>query len=211
MVEDATESFGADYKGKKLGNTNTDIVCYSFTPVRLPNAIDGGGLAFKEETLYEKALRMRDLGIDRSIFRDELGEISEKCDISTVGDSSAMNNISGFVGASQIKYLDDLYEKQRKNALNWKEVLSKDNRIEFMKKREEILPSYWAFTILSDKRDVLLNEFRKKGLYASKMHLRNDLYSVFQSSAKDFKGVNEFSNKQLNLPCGWWVDANKII
>lgn len=38
------------------------------------------------------------------------------------------------------------------------------------------------------------------------MHLRNDLYSVFQSSEKDFKGVNEFSNKQLNLPCGWWID-----
>jgi perosamine synthetase len=207
VIEDATESFGAEYKGKKLGNNGTDIVCYSFTPVRLPNAIDGGGLAFNDKILYEKALRMRDLGIDRSIFRDDLGEISQKCDISIIGDSSAMNNISGFVGASQIKYLDSLYEKQRKNALKWKEVLSKDKRIEFIKEREETLPSYWAFTTLSDKRDELLNEFREKGFYASKMHLRNDVYSVFQSSAKDFKGINEFSRKQLNLPCGWWVDT----
>jgi len=211
VIEDATESFGAEYKGKKIGNTGTDIVCYSFTPVRLPNAIDGGGLAFSDKTLYEKALRMRDLGIDRSIFRGKLGEISEDCDITTIGDSSAMNNISGFVGASQIKYLDDLYKKQRENALNWKDILSKDNRIEFMKKREEILPSYWAFTILSNKRDELLNEFREKRFYASKMHLRNDLYSVFQSSAKDFKGVNEFSNKQLNLPCGWWINIKDLI
>lgn len=210
VIEDATESFGAEYKNNKLGNNGTDIVCYSFTPVRLPNAIDGGGLAFCDENLYKKALRMRDLGIDRNIFRDELGEISEECDISTIGDSSAMNNISGFVGASQIKYLDSLYEKQRKNALKWKEVLSKDKRIEFIKDRESVLPSYWAFTILSDKRDKLLNEFREKGFYASKMHLRNDLYSIFKSSAKDFKGINEFSIKQLNIPCGWWINSEEI-
>ncbi|MBY7733423.1 DegT/DnrJ/EryC1/StrS family aminotransferase, partial [Vibrio splendidus] len=76
VIEDATESFGAEYKGNKLGNTNTDIVCFSFTPVRLPNAIDGGGLSFNHQALFEKALLMRDLGIKRENFRDELGEIS---------------------------------------------------------------------------------------------------------------------------------------
>ncbi len=111
VIEDATESFGAEYKGKKLGNTGTDIVCYSFTPVRLPNAIDGGGLAFNNKNLYEKALLMRDLGIERKSFRDDFGEISEQCDITIAADSSTMNNISGLVGAHQMNHLDSLLEK----------------------------------------------------------------------------------------------------
>jgi len=211
VIEDATESFGAEYRGHKLGNTNTDIVCYSFTPVRLPNAIDGAGLAFNDKDLFKKALLMRDMGIDRSKFRDALGEISKNCDISIPADSVTMNNISGYVGFSQMKYLGELYTRQRKNAKRWEEIFKNDNSVKIIKKRDKINSSFWAFTILSDKRDELLKEFRDKGFYASKMHLRNDLYSVFQSSAKDFKGINEFSSKQLNLPCGWWVDTASIV
>ncbi|WP_419237893.1 DegT/DnrJ/EryC1/StrS family aminotransferase [Photobacterium leiognathi subsp. mandapamensis] len=105
VIEDATESFGAEYKGKKIGNTNTDIICYSFTPVRLPNALDGGGLTINNHFLYKKALLMRDLGINRENFRDEYGEISENCNVESIGDSSSMNNISGYVGLSQMPLL----------------------------------------------------------------------------------------------------------
>ncbi|ENM3897662.1 UDP-4-amino-4-deoxy-L-arabinose--oxoglutarate aminotransferase [Vibrio cholerae] len=205
VIEDATESFGAEYKGKKLGNTNTDIVCFSFTPVRVPNAIDGGGVALSSRGLYEKALVMRDLGINRTNFRDALGEISESCDIDNVGDSAAMNNISGYVGASQMPFIEELLTKQRENALRWERYFKNYPGVRLMTKREGIHSSYWAFTILCENRDGLLTELRKKGIYASKVHLRNDLYSVFGNKTSGLEGVNEFSKKQLNLPCGWWM------
>lgn len=205
VIEDATESFGAEYKGKKLGNTNTDIVCFSFTPVRLPNAIDGGGLAINNKELYEKALKMRDLGINRNKFRDKLGEISEFCDIETIGDSTAMNNISGYVGASQMPFIESLLTKQRDNALRWEKYFENHLGIRLMKERKGINSSYWAFTILCENRDELLIDLREKGIYASKVHLRNDLYSVFGRQKMRLDGVNEFSRKQLNLPCGWWM------
>ena len=206
VIEDATESFGAEYKGKKLGNTGTDIVCYSFTPVRLPNAIDGGGLALNNKNLYEKALLMRDLGIERKSFRDDFGEISEQCDITIAADSSTMNNISGLVGAHQMNHLDSLLEKQRDNAENWKSIFRNRSDVSFIKEREETKPSYWVFTILAKNQDTLLTEMRDKGFYASKLHLRNDIYSVFNSPNETFAGVSEFSKKQLSLPCGWWVN-----
>lgn len=208
VIEDASESFGAEYKGKKLGNTNTDIVCYSFTPVRLPNSIDGGGLAFKDAKLLEKARLMRDFGIDRSIFRDDLGEISKQCDISIPGEGNAMNNVSGYVGSKQMDYIEDLISKQRDNAKLWAIYFENNKDIKLLNHRDEIKPSYWVYTILAPNRDKLLNDFRQKGYYASKMHLRNDLYSVFNSKADNFAGVIEFSNKQLNLPSGWWLDRN---
>lgn len=205
VIEDATESFGAEYKGNKLGNTNTDIVCYSFTPVRLPNAIDGGGLAINHQSLFKKALMMRDLGINREKFRDEFGEISEHCDVETVGDSAAMNNISGYVGSIQMPHINSLLSQQRDNAQRWDKYFENNSSVSTLRKREGVNPSYWAFTVLSENRDELLKKLRVKGIYASKVHLRNDLYSIFKSRASDFKGVKEFSNKQLNLPCGWWM------
>ncbi|MCF7497179.1 aminotransferase class V-fold PLP-dependent enzyme [Vibrio sp. L5-1] len=210
VIEDATESFGAEYKGKKLGNTNTDIVCFSFTPVRLPNAIDGGGLAVNNRALFEKALLMRDLGIQRDNFRDELGEISEACDIVSVGDSSAMNNVSGYVGALQMPHLDELLKQQRDNAKRWEKYFENDPSVRILKKRAETNPSYWAFTLLSENRDTLLADMRDRSIYVSKVHLRNDLYSVFGHHTNGLEGVNEFSSKQLNLPCGWWVTESDL-
>jgi len=209
VIEDASESFGAEYKGNVLGNTNTDIVCYSFTPVRLPNAIDGGGLAFNDKALFERACLMRDYGIDRSQFRDDLGEISDLCDISSAGDGCAMNNLSGYIGSQQMDCIANLYAKQRQNAIGWMELFTDIVDVRALNLRGEINPSYWSYTILSDKRDDLLNNLRQKGYYASKMHLRNDLYSVFKTGKKSFSGLNEFSSKQLNLPCGWWIDDIK--
>jgi dTDP-4-amino-4,6-dideoxygalactose transaminase len=206
VIEDASESFGAEYKGNRLGNTETDIVCYSFTPVRLPNAIDGGGLAFNEKALYEKACLMRDYGINRSTFRDDIGEISSACDISMPAEGCTMNNISGYIGYSQMDCVEELYIKQRENASQWHAKLENRSAIKFLKHRMEVNPSYWAYTILSENRDQLLKEFREEGFYASKMHLRNDYYSVFETGLEDFPGLNEFSNKQLNLPCGWWIN-----
>ena len=206
VIEDASESFGAEYKGNILGNTKTDIVCYSFTPVRLPNAIDGGGLAFKEESLFNKACLMRDYGIDRSSFRDAQGEISSTCDIFMPAEGCTMNNISGYVGYTQMDYLADLYNQQRENAMQWRAKLESKTDITFLKQREDVNPSYWAYTILSENRDHLIKEFRKEGFYASKMHLRNDYYSVFATGLENFRGLNEYSNKQLNLPCGWWTN-----
>ncbi|RJX72384.1 aminotransferase class V-fold PLP-dependent enzyme [Vibrio sinensis] len=208
VIEDATESFGAEYKGNKIGNNGTDIVCFSFTPVRLPNAIDGGGLAIRDQSLFEKALLVRDLGVNRSIFRDQFGEISESCNIDVIGDSSAMNNISGFVGSSQMPYVDLLLKQQRINAERWEAYFENNSNVQFIRKRNECTPSYWAYTILSECRDELLLELRGKGIYASKVHVRNDIYSIFGRNACHLQGVNEFSRKQLNLPCGWWVEES---
>ena len=177
----------------------------------MPNAIDRAGIAFKNIELFNKDILMRDLGINRPTFRDSLGEISETCDISTPGDSATMNNISGYVGVSQMSHLKELYSIQRANAKKWEEYFSDIKDITLLNSRKNINPSYWVFTILSNNRDELLQKFRSDGFYASKMHLRNDLYSVFKSTAKEFKGINEFSNKQLNLPCGWWINEMDII
>ncbi|WKV13136.1 aminotransferase class V-fold PLP-dependent enzyme [Marivirga harenae] len=208
IIEDATESFGSKYKDAYLGSSPADLCCFSFTGVRLPNTIDGYGIAFSSEEIYEKAKKISDYGIDRKSFRDDLGEISTNCDIDVVGQGAKLNNIASYVGYSQLNNLDALFEKQQKNAEYWDRIYDENSRvINRLNSRTDISPNYWVYTINVEKRDDFLLKMRKEGFYSSKMHLRNDFYSVFGKKQPDLIGVKKFSETQLNIPCGWWIDV----
>ena len=59
---------------------------------------------------------IRDCGINRSIFRDEMGEINPNCDISLIGYSATMSNVNGYIGLRQMDEISTLLEKHRTQA-----------------------------------------------------------------------------------------------
>ena len=123
VVDDCIEAFGAKYKGNRLGNVGTPISIFNFQTVRLPNTIEGGALIFEDEELYKKAVITRDLGIDRSVFRDANGEISSACDISIPSVNATPSDVNGYIGCCQMDVIDELLEKQSENAKQWEKKL----------------------------------------------------------------------------------------
>lgn len=209
VVDDGIEAFGSEYKGKKIGNTGTDVTIFSFQAVRLPTTIDGGAVVFKDKVLYEKSLLVRDSGIDRRYFRDSLGEINPNYNITTSGFGATMSEVNSYIGLLQLNELEQLIEKQRKNANEWNELL-KDRFPHYisLNQRKEILPNYWVYGILADNKSEALQEFRKMGYYASGVHFPNNKYSIF-GKQKSLPGIDEFHSRFLALPSGWWVNLNK--
>lgn len=205
VVDDCIEAFGAEYKGRRLGNVGTDITTISFQTVRLPNTIDGGAIIFKDKTCYNNAVRMRDLGVDRTTFRDELGEINTKSDIPMHGYGVTMNEISSYIGYSEMLMLPTLLEQQRKNAAHWQQLISQKYPSLAFLDTKDILPSYWVFGILSPEKRKTIKRFREEGFYASGVHIPNTYYSVFGRQGT-FKGVREFHSRFLALPSGWWTE-----
>lgn len=207
IIDDAIEAFGSEYFENKIGNVNSDITLFSFQTVRLPNTIDGGALTFKNREHYEKALLLRDYGIDRSVFRTSDGEINPQCDIKIPGYGALLNEVNSYLGFEQMKQINHLLEKQRENSLNWK-VYFLENNYNSAKSVQVIPnanPNYWIYGILANNKKEALDFFRNKNFYASSVHLNNNLYSVFNNSTK-LKGVDDFSKRFLALPCGWWVN-----
>lgn len=209
VIDDAIESFGSEYKGRKMGNLDTPITVFSFQTVRLPNSIDGGAIAFNDEQTYKKALRMRDFGIDRKSFRDDLGEISNKSDINILGYNAIMNEINAFIGCNVMADTPNLIEKQRNNAKIWDSYCSSKS-YKSLNKRNDINPNYWIYSFLTNNQLEDLLKLRANGYYASKVHIRNDYYSCFGGFDNSLIGVNEFSKNQISVPSGWWVDLNNI-
>lgn len=204
-VDDCIEAFGASYKGSVLGSLNTDITLFSFQTVRLPNTIDGGAIVFKDSALYCKAVRVRDLGVDRTTFRLSDGEINPKSDVDIHGYGVTMSEINSYIGYQQMKAVPLLLKKQRDNAAIWKKnILNNYSHISLLD-TVCIDPSFWVFGILSKNKARDIEHFRNIGFKASGVHVPNTIYSIFGSNC-DLPGVNEFHQKFIALPSGWWVN-----
>lgn len=204
VIDDCIEAFGGEYKGNKIGNVGTDITVFSFNAVRIPNTIDGGAVVYKDKSLYDKSILVRDCGIDRSRFRDDIGEINPNCDITMIGHSATMSDVNSYIGIQQMNNMSDILEKQYKNSEQWNVYLRENFKEIKSIGRDEIKPNYWVYGILSDRKRETILEFRELSYYASGVHLNNNCYSIFEDKT-ELPGVNEFYNKFVALPCGWWM------
>lgn len=208
VIDDCIESFGSKYKDRMLGNLDTDITIFSFQTVRLPNTIDGGAMIFKDRALYEKAVRIRDLGVDRKTFRDSLGEINPASDVAMHGYGVTMNEVSSYIGYCQMLDLPGLFTRQRANAKVWeKEITEKYPDLRLLD-ATDIEPSYWVFGVLSDDKSKTLTHFREQGYGTSGVHIPNTYYSIFGSQGV-YPGVEQFYNQFVALPSGWWYEKNE--
>lgn len=204
VIDDGIEAFGSEYKGNKLGNLNTDVTVFSFQTVRLPNTIDGGAIVFKDKSLYEKALRIRDYGIDRTIFRTSEGEINSECDIKLEGYGGLMSELNSFIGTKQMEDIENLLAVQRRNASMWDEKFENHISVLPLRQTEDTVSNYWLYGTLCKNKVEAIRDFKENGFYATGVHINNNIYSVFNNKIS-LKGVNEFMNHFVGIPSGWWV------
>lgn len=209
-IDDCVDGMGGIYKDKKIGNAGSDATVISFHAVRLPNGLESGAVTFKNNEHTEKAKIARDLGLDRTLFRDGRGEISEQFDVTTVGFGATSNEVNTFIAAQQMKLFDELLSKQRKNADEW-DIYIQKNKLPCvpLTKIDGAIPTYWVYGMLTEEKSEMIDYFRAQGYYASGVHLNNNRYSVFGEYV-DLPGVNEFYKRFLAVPCGWWMDVNTI-
>jgi dTDP-4-amino-4,6-dideoxygalactose transaminase len=211
VIDDCIEAFGSEYKGKKMGSLDTDVTLFSFQTVRLPNTIDGGAVCFKDKELHQQVCKLRDLGVDRTTFRDNLGEISALSDVPKIGMGVTMNEVSSYIGSQQMQEISDLLAQQRLNGKAWKTKLEQDFNYKGVSAGRDIDPNYWVNGMLYAKGRVAgMEHFRKLGYSASTVHLPNNRYSVFGNTNEVLKGVEEFYNHFIAVPSGWWVKKHEV-
>lgn len=205
VIDDCIEAFSSKYKGKMLGSLEADATLLSFQTVRLPNTIDGGAVIFRDATHTQKAIRVRDLGVDRITFRDTMGEINIDSDVSFTGYGVTLNEVNSYIGCQQIKKMASLFVQQRKNAVLWKkEIEEKHPEIRSID-TSDTEPGYWVFGVLAKDKMAALLKFRNLGYNCSGVHIPNTYYSVF-GNQKELPGVREFYDHFVALPCGWWFE-----
>lgn len=215
-ILDAAHALGATWNGRPISDF-ADFTCYSFQAIKHLSCGDGGALVCRDEAVFSLAKKLKWFGYDRDAHKDEKGEWKGQrwsADVleGEVGFKFNMNNISAAIGLSQMPYIKGILDRHRLNAEIYNEAFKGRNDILPVAVPIEATSSHWVYTaVLLDEsinRDRLLEDLNRVGIAAGLVHLPNDLYSAFKSSEADLPGTRYFSERQISLPCGWWLDEN---
>jgi dTDP-4-amino-4,6-dideoxygalactose transaminase len=201
VVEDCAHAFGAEYKGKPLGNQGT-FACFSFQAIKHMTTVDGGMLVCPNDKTYHRGKLLRWYGIDRSSPK-----VAFRCedDIPEWGYKFHMNDVNATIGIEQLKYIGETLAKHRANAAYFRQKLAGVPGVTLMDEKPDRKSSYWIFTIKVDRRDDFMRRMQEKGIAVSRVHERNDKHSCVAAFKRPLPQLEELLNSIICIPVGWWL------
>ncbi|MBN2421486.1 DegT/DnrJ/EryC1/StrS family aminotransferase [Candidatus Woesearchaeota archaeon] len=158
VIEDAAESHGAEYKGKRTGGLS-DVACFSFFANKIITTGEGGMVVTNDDKIAEKAklLRNHAFGIPRFIHTE-------------LGFNYRLTNMQAAIGLAQVERADYLINKRIQNAKLYTSLLKDVPGISSQPQKEWAKNVYWMYGILVDKnkfgmsKDELMKALMEKGV-----------------------------------------------
>ena len=141
VIEDACQSHGAEYKGKKTGVLG-DMAGFSLNSWKNLGGGDGGLFVTDDEDYYEKALMVREFG--ERIHKGKRREYQSYA----MGWMYRTTDMVAAVVRSQLKRLDEMNECRICNAAMLVDALSKYDFVSFPKYKDDRTCVYWFFPLM---------------------------------------------------------------
>jgi perosamine synthetase len=219
LIHDAAHAFGATWRGRPLSDF-ADFTCYSFQAIKHLSCGDGGALVCRDAEPFVLARKLKWFGYDRDAHKDQRGEWKGQrwdADIEPgeIGYKYNMNNIAAAIGLSQMPHLPRILDQHRRNGAAYRDAFRGSSIIRPLQVPEGAVSSYWVYsTLIVDEtvdRDRLLEALNAEGIAAGLVHLPNDLYSAFGKYGAELPGVRRFADRQISLPCGWWLSEGDCV
>ncbi|MCH8902718.1 MAG: DegT/DnrJ/EryC1/StrS family aminotransferase [Bacteroidetes bacterium] len=151
LLEDAAQSHGAVYNGRKTGNLS-HAAGFSFYPAKNLGALgDAGAITTNDDNLYEKLLAFRNYG---SLKKYE--HISK-------GVNSRLDEIQAAALRVKLKYLDK-FNQARRNVAEFYQNNITNGKIILPKAKNPESHVWHVFTIRTDDRKALIQHLQDNGI-----------------------------------------------
>ncbi len=198
VIEDASEAFGATYKGKPVGAISR-FAAFSFQAIQIVTTGEGGILAVRDTAANRQARVLRWYGIDRET-RKPNGLGYYDFDITSMGFGYHMTNIAAVIGIENLKQLPALKSHRQAVVARYREAFRDVPGITLLASRPDRESSNHFFTMHVENRDGFCRKLKESGIDASIVHYRNDAYSVFGGLRKDLPELERFDRTYIGLP-----------
>lgn len=196
LVEDATESLGARYRGQLCG-TLGDIGCFSFNGNKVITTGGGGMLLARQpETLAHLrhiSLNARQPG--REYLHDE------------VGFNYALSNLHAAIGVAQFQRLDELLDRRRYVAQRYASALADVEGLTFCAEAPWARSNFWLMSVLVDherygeSRDELMARLDAAGVDSRPFFYPVPLLGPYRAfSEGDFPTSTRLHASGLSIP-----------
>lgn len=159
VVYDAAHAFGVKYKGESIANFG-DASMFSFHATKVFHSIEGGMLAFRDSSLYNKLNSLKNFGL---VTQEE---------VRYVGGNAKMNEFSAAMGICNLRHLDSEIAKRKKIVERYIKCLDNIKGIKISKIPKDVESNYAYFPVVFDgfkyNRDEVCDMLKKHGIAARK-------------------------------------------
>lgn len=149
VIEDACQAHGAEYMGQRVGSFGTG--CFSFYPTKNITAAEGGMITTDDEEIVERCRVIRQHGMRRRYYHDELGF------------NFRMTDIHAAIGLAQMEKLERFNEARIANARYLSGHLQGVGIPVVPEGRRHVFHQYTT-RIPDGQRDALLDGLRERGI-----------------------------------------------
>ena len=213
VIEDCCHSFGAEYKGRKLGTTHGNLCVFSFQAIKHLTSVDGGLLTVPNAELYRRGKLLRWFGIDRE-RRSGGGDFRMEPDVPEYGYKFHMNDVNATVGILNLKHVPWILERCRRNAKFYDQALSGIPGVTILDVVPGSNPSYWLYSLkITHKRDFIAF-MSERGVMVSQVHARNDKHTAVAPFVAPLPLLDVLEESLICIPVGWWLttaDLQKVV
>lgn len=189
IIEDAAHRLGpASLRG--------DYTCFSFQAIKFLTTGDGGAVIVPPDK-EARARKLRWFGLERGIPGWEQFPADH-------GFKFHMNDISAAIGLENIPLAVAERDHRRVASDHYSTILG------------SMVSPYgnefdaWNTTLLVDDPAGLAKFLEARNVEAGPVHGRNDVIPAYQSKSYTTRGLEAFSSRQINVPCGSWVTSDEI-
>jgi len=193
VIEDAAQSIGATYKGRKAGAMGT-AGCLSFFPSKnLGGFGDGGMILANDEQLAERLAVFRQHGSKPKYYHK------------FVGGNFRLDTLQAAALLVKLKHLDSWSEKRRQNAKQYYELLKDCSAVVTPVIRPYNISIYNQYVIrVGSRRDELIKFLQANGIgteiyYPLSMH-DQECFSSLGHKPGDFPESEKAARETLALP-----------
>jgi dTDP-4-amino-4,6-dideoxygalactose transaminase len=189
VVEDACQSHGSEYKGKRL--PYSDIGCFSFYPGKNLGAYgEGGAVVTDDEEVADKIRAFRDHGQTKKYYHDY------------VGFNARMSGFQGAVLGVKLNHLDSWIDGRRKAAELYGSLLN--GVVEIPAESSGNKHVFHLYVIRVKEREKFMEFMSSKGVgvgihYPIPLHMQK-AYSSLGYKMGDFPVSEEIANEIVSLP-----------
>jgi len=149
IIEDACQSHGATFNHQKVGSFGTGV--FSFYPTKNVTSGEGGMVTTDDDELAERCRAIRQHGMRRRYYHDELGF------------NFRMTDIQAAIGNEQLKKLETFNQARRSNAAYLTSHL-RGVTVPFVPEACEHVFHQYTIRVSNNRRDALMAHLTARGV-----------------------------------------------
>ncbi len=192
VIEDAAQSFGAEYKGKKACSL-AHIGATSFFPAKPLGCYGDGGMVFTDDDSISESLTSVRVH----------GKGTDKYDNIRVGINGRFDTLQAAILLAKFEIFPEEIGLRQEAARRYNDLLSHES-IRTPTVREGSLSAWAQYSLVSEKKDAILSALKKAGIptavyYPKPLHLQG-AYRYLGHAPGDFPVSEEIAGKIFSLP-----------